>query len=53
MMLLVTPSVVLEHILLDEGPGRRYCLGRGREGRQGKARQCKELSNSFSDCANR
>lgn len=39
MMLLVTPSVVHEHILLDEEPGTRYCLEREGEGRQGKAVQ--------------
>lgn len=38
---------------LDEEPGTRYCLERGGEGGQGKARQCKELSNSFSVCVNR
>ena len=40
-MLLVTPRVVRECILLEGGPGTKYCLGRAGEGTQGKGRQGK------------
>lgn len=52
-MLLVTPRVVRECVLLEGGPGTKYYLGRGGKVRQGKARQSKDFSNFFSVCANR
>lgn len=42
MMLLVTPRVVRECILLEGRPGTKHYLGKGGEGRQGKGRQDKE-----------